>query len=142
VSTPAPAEDATTVALIEDQQVLVGAIQRSLAALPDLRVVGTAATLEEGIALVASTRPDVLVSDFRLTDGDIPDRLAEVLEQSPATRVLVFTGWPDESSFLEAESDLEVVGEAGSAADAVEVASSRSCSCSPRARARPRSPRS
>jgi len=102
VSTPAPAEDATTVALIEDQQVLVGAIQRSLAALPDLRVVGTAATLEEGIALVASTRPDVLVSDFRLTDGDIPDRLAEVLEQSPATRVLVFTGWPDESSFLEA----------------------------------------
>jgi len=95
-------DGATTVALIEDQQVLVGAIQRSLATLSDLRVVGTAASLDEGLALVEATRPDVLVSDFRLADGDIPDRLGEVLERSPTTRVLVFTGWPDESSFLEA----------------------------------------
>jgi len=102
VSSTPPGDGATTVALIEDQQVLVGAIQRSLASLGDLRVVGTAASLEEGLALVEATRPDVLVSDFRLADGDIPDRLPEVLERSPGTRVLVFTGWPDESSFLEA----------------------------------------
>jgi len=97
-----PAETATTVALIEDQQVLAGAIQRSLAALPDLRLVGTATSLEDGVALVDRSAPDVLVSDFRLADGDIPDRLREILERSPATKVLVFTGWPDESSFLEA----------------------------------------
>ena len=95
------AHEAITVALIEDQQVLSGAIQRSLATLPDVRVVGTATSLAEGVALVEASTPDVLVSDFRLADGDIPDRLAEMQERSPDTRVLVFTGWPDEGTFLE-----------------------------------------
>jgi DNA-binding NarL/FixJ family response regulator len=93
---------ATTIALIEDQQVLAGAIQRSLSALPDLALVGVATSLDEGVALVGESTPDVLVSDFRLADGDIPDRLPEILDRSPGTKVLVFTGWPDESSFLEA----------------------------------------
>jgi DNA-binding NarL/FixJ family response regulator len=92
----------TTVALIEDQQVLAGAIQRSLSVMGDLRVVGCAPSLEAGVALVRDTRPDVLVSDYRLSDGDVPSRLREMLSQSPETRVLVFTGWPDENSFLEA----------------------------------------
>lgn len=102
VSATPPAEGTITVALIEDQQVLAGAIQRSLATLADLRVVGTASSLDDGLALVEATRPDVLVSDFRLSDGDVPDRLPDLLERSPHTRVLVFTGWPDEASFLEA----------------------------------------
>lgn len=92
----------TTVALLEDQQVLAGAIQRSLTSLSDLRFVGTATSLQEGVDLVERSRPDVLVSDFRLADGDVPARLPEIIERSPGTRVLVFTGWPDESSFLEA----------------------------------------
>lgn len=91
----------TSVALLEDQQVLSGAIQRSLSQIDDLHVVGTATTLAEGVDLVASTRPAVLVSDYRLSDGDIPARLPEMLESSPETKVLVFTGWPDENSFLE-----------------------------------------
>jgi two-component system, NarL family, nitrate/nitrite response regulator NarL len=91
----------TSVALLEDQQVLAGAIQRSLSMLDDLRVVGTATTLAEGVELVAATRPTVLVSDYRLSDGDIPARLPEMLAHSPGTKVLVFTGWPDENSFLE-----------------------------------------
>jgi len=101
----AGADDAaagTTVALIEDQQVLAGAIQRSLTDVTDMRFVGTATSLREGIELVERSRPDVLVSDFRLADGDVPDRLPEIIERSPGTRVLVFTGWPDEGSFLEA----------------------------------------
>lgn len=92
----------TTVALIEDQQVLAGAIQRSLSVMGDLHVVGCAPSLEAGVDLVGETRPDVLVSDYRLSDGDVPSRLGEMLERSPGTRVLVFTGWPDENSFLEA----------------------------------------
>lgn len=99
---PVDTVEATTIALIEDQQVLAGAIQRSLSALPDLALVGVATSLDEGVGLVEESTPDVLVSDFRLTDGDIPDRLPEILDRSPGTKVLVFTGWPDESSFLEA----------------------------------------
>lgn len=92
----------TSVALVEDQQILAGAIQRSLSIMADLRVVGCAPSLAEGLDLVRETQPDVLVSDFRLSDGDVPSRLGAMLAASPATRVLVFTGWPDENSFLEA----------------------------------------
>lgn len=91
----------TTVALIEDQQTLAGAIQRSLATIEDLACVGSAANLADGVELVASVRPDVLVTDFRLTDGDVSSVLPELLRRSPDTRILVFTGWPDERSFLE-----------------------------------------
>lgn len=97
-----PGNDAITIALIEDQQVLAGAIQVSLESLPDLRFVGSASTLAEGEKLVRATRPDVIVCDYRLSDGDIPDRLADLLEAAPDAKALVFTGWPDENSLLEA----------------------------------------
>ena len=96
------AHDSTTVAVIEDQQVLAGAIQRSLSQMEDLDVVGCATSLADGLELLRRTRPDVVVSDYRLADGDVPGRLAELLAASPGTRVLVFTAWPDENSFLEA----------------------------------------
>lgn len=101
-SAPSTTRDATSVALIEDQQVLAGAIQRSLSTMDDLHVVGCAPSLAAGVELVRDTRPDVLVSDYRLADGDVPTRLGEMLAVSPGTRVLVFTAWPDENSFLEA----------------------------------------
>lgn len=97
-----PGNQEITIALIEDQQVLAGAIQVSLESLPDLRFVGAASTLAEGEKLVRATQPDVIVCDYRLSDGDIPDRLADLLEAAPNARALVFTGWPDENSLLEA----------------------------------------
>jgi DNA-binding NarL/FixJ family response regulator len=101
---PPTASSPTTVALIEDQQVLAGAIQRSLSMGGDFRVVGCAPSLAAGVDLVRQTKPHVLVSDYRLGDGDVPSRLGEMLSASPDTKVLVFTGWPDENSFLEAMS--------------------------------------
>jgi len=64
----------TSVALIEDQQILAGAIQRSLSMTEDLDVVGCAPSLASGLELVAEVQPDVLVSDYRLSDGDVPGR--------------------------------------------------------------------
>jgi DNA-binding NarL/FixJ family response regulator len=92
----------TRVALIEDQLVLSGAIQHSLSLMSDLEVVGCAPSLAAGVELVRDTGPDVLVTDYRLGDGDVPTRLDELLAAAPGMRVLVFTGWPDENSFLEA----------------------------------------
>lgn len=91
-----------SVAIIEDQQVLAGAIQRSLSVMEDMSVLGTAPSLAAGVDLVRQVRPDVVVSDYRLSDGDVPSRLGELIAASPSTRVLVFTAWPDENSFLEA----------------------------------------
>lgn len=94
--------DAPTIVLIEDQGVLAGALRSAISTRTDMRVTGVAATLGEGVELVRRRRPDIVVSDYRLPDGDLPDRLAEMLATDPAPRVLVFTGWSDEASLVRA----------------------------------------
>lgn len=88
--------------VIEDQGVLAGALRSAIAASTDMRVSGVATTLDEGIELVRRRRPDIVVSDYRLPDGDLPDRMPEMLALDPAPRVLVFTGWSDEASLVRA----------------------------------------
>ncbi len=90
------------IVVIEDQQVLSGAIRSSFSRLDDLEVVGIAASIADGIAMVAKLQPDVIVSDFRLGDGDIPDHLDDLRAAAPDAEVLVFTGWADENSLMRA----------------------------------------
>lgn len=99
-----PEQETTTIVVIEDQQVLSGAMRAALDKSDDLRVVGTAASLADGVAQTERHQPTVVVSDFRLGDGDIPDRLPDLLRVSPGSHVLVFTGWADESSLVRAMS--------------------------------------
>lgn len=91
-----------TIVVIEDQGVLAGALRSAIGAKTDMRVTGVATTLGEGVELVRRRRPDIVVSDYRLPDGDLPDRLGEMLSADPAPRVLVFTGWSDEASLVRA----------------------------------------
>ncbi len=90
------------IVVIEDQQVLSGAIRSSFSRLEDLDVTGVAASIADGIAMVARLQPDVVVSDFRLGDGDIPDHLDDLAAAAPGARILVFTGWADENSLMRA----------------------------------------
>lgn len=43
---------------------------------------------------------DVLVTDFRLPDGDAPELISELLAAHPDLRVLVVSGWSDDRSVL------------------------------------------
>lgn len=43
---------------------------------------------------------DVLVTDFRLPDGDAPELISELLATHPDLRVLVVSGWSDDRSVL------------------------------------------
>ncbi len=94
--------DKIAIVVVEDQQVLSGAIRSSFAAIGDLDVVGTAASIREATTVVKRLQPDVVVSDFRLGDGDIADHLGEFLTAAPNSHVLVFTGWADENSLMRA----------------------------------------
>lgn len=63
-------DTATTVAVIDDHRLLVDALVETLSAAPGLEVVGSADDLRSGLELVAATRPDVVLIDVRLPDGD------------------------------------------------------------------------
>lgn len=58
------------VALADDQQLIRAGFRSLLAAEPDLDVVGEAATGREAVALVRRERPDVVLMDIRMPDGD------------------------------------------------------------------------
>ena len=62
--------DMIRVALADDQQLIRGGFRSLLEAEPDLEVVGEAGTGREAVALVTETRPDVVLMDIRMPDGD------------------------------------------------------------------------
>jgi len=58
------------VALADDQQLIRAGFRSLLDAEPDLEVVGEAGTGREAVALARATRPDVVLMDIRMPDGD------------------------------------------------------------------------
>lgn len=80
-----------TVVLVDDEHLIRSALATMLDLEDDLHVVGQAATVADGLALVASERPDVAVVDLQLPDGDGLNLCAATASRSPATRCLVLT---------------------------------------------------
>jgi DNA-binding NarL/FixJ family response regulator len=58
------------VVVADDQQLIRAGFRALLAAEPDIEVVGEAATGTEAVALAVATRPDVVLMDIRMPDGD------------------------------------------------------------------------
>lgn len=59
-----------TVGVADDQHLVRAGFRALLESEPDLRVVGEAATGREAVALATRERPDVLLMDIRMPDGD------------------------------------------------------------------------
>lgn len=98
---PAAASTAIDVLVIEDHELLSSALEIAFDCDGRVRVVGTATTVADGLRASAALQPQVVLCDRRLPDGDIEAFLPQLLAASPASRVLVMTGWPTQRSLLE-----------------------------------------
>jgi DNA-binding NarL/FixJ family response regulator len=58
------------VAIADDQQLICAGFRSLLEAEPDLEVVGEAGTGSDAVALVTREKPDVVLMDIRMPDGD------------------------------------------------------------------------
>ena len=58
------------VAIADDQQLIRAGFRSLLESEPDIEIVGEAGTGAEAVALASSSRPDVLLMDIRMPDGD------------------------------------------------------------------------
>ena len=58
----------------------------------DMHLVGTAHGVAEALALVESGRPNVVLMDYRLPDGDGISAVTEILRKWPETHVLMLSG--------------------------------------------------
>ncbi|HVV07642.1 response regulator transcription factor [Amycolatopsis sp.] len=83
--------------LVEDHSQVALALGSAFETVPDIELVGQARGVAEALAATGKHRPDVVLLDRRLPDGDGIEAIGRLREQSPDSRVLVFTGGADRS---------------------------------------------
>lgn len=81
--------DVLRVVIVEDHLMVAEGLALGLGALPDVEVVGIASTLAEARDAVARSRPDVLLVDFRLPDGDGVSLVGELQGEGDPAVVMV-----------------------------------------------------
>ncbi|MBI2214525.1 MAG: response regulator transcription factor [Acidobacteria bacterium] len=84
------------VCLVEDQQLVRHGIRTLLSLAPDIEVVGEAADGEEGLAVIASTKPDVVLLDLRMPKLNGLELLRRLRERDALPPTLVLTTFDDD----------------------------------------------
>jgi len=93
----------TTVAISDDQPSVRGGIRALLEAEPDLTIIGEAGSGLETIRLVDEVRPEVLVLDLALGDISGFEVSTRIRENSPSTKVVIFSVHWDGNYVLRAQ---------------------------------------
>lgn len=91
-----------TVVVIDDHELLIDAVERSLRSHPSLQVVGRARDISGGVAVVSELQPDIVVLDLRLPDGSGIDAIAVLKHAAPDVEIVVLTGFADSASLARA----------------------------------------
>src|ERR1035437_8745927 len=88
------------VLLVDDHQLLTGALSQMLSREPDIIVAGVAGTVAEAKAL-ARERLDVVLMAYRLPDGTGAEATRAIKARWPAARVVMLTALTDDETVLE-----------------------------------------
>jgi two-component system, NarL family, response regulator DevR len=83
--------NSTRILIVEDHQVVADGLAALLNDQPDMTVVGTAASVDDSIARTVEMSPDVVLMDFRLTDGTGADAAAGIRRVRPETKFIFLT---------------------------------------------------
>lgn len=89
------------VSIVEDDAKFRGAFARLVEATHDMELLGTAATLAQGMDLVRRRMPDVLLVDLDLPDGFGLDLIRHVASRSDTCDIMVITIFGDEQHVIE-----------------------------------------
>ena len=81
--------------LIVDDSVIVREILRdSLGEVEGIEIVGEASNASEAVEMIRRLRPDVVVLDFKMPDGNALSVLKEIRSENLSPLVLMFTNYP------------------------------------------------
>lgn len=88
--------------LVDDHEVVRVGLKKVLEADPQMVVAGEAATAGEAVTRAQADRPDVVLMDVRLPDGDGIQACRDILAACPGVRVLFLTSFADDETVLAA----------------------------------------
>jgi EAL domain-containing protein (putative c-di-GMP-specific phosphodiesterase class I) len=80
------------VVIVDDHEMILQSMVRLLRDDPQIAVVGTALTAEQGIRVTREEQPDIVIIDYSLTDMDAPDAIKILRLVHPKVRVITFSG--------------------------------------------------
>ena len=81
----------TRVLIIEDHQVVAEGLAALINDQQDMTVVGQAGSVADSILRAAELKPDLVLIDFRLTDGTGADAATGIRQMRPDTKVIFLT---------------------------------------------------
>jgi DNA-binding NarL/FixJ family response regulator len=93
-----PVHRLVRVFLVDDHEVVRRGVAEVLEDDPDLTVAGEAGSVAEALARVPAVRPDVVVIDMRLPDGDGAELCRELRDRVPGLRCIVLTSYSEQDA--------------------------------------------
>ncbi|PXX71410.1 LuxR family two component transcriptional regulator [Nocardia tenerifensis] len=91
-----------TVFLVDDHEIVRRGVSDLIDLEPDLEVIGEADSVSQAMARIPALRPQVVVLDVRLPDGNGIELCRELLSAHPELRCLILTSFTDEQAMLNA----------------------------------------
>jgi len=83
--------DTTRVLIVEDHQVVADGLAALINDQPDMHVIGQAGSVAESLTRAIELKPDLVLIDFRLTDGTGADAAAGIRQMRPDTKLIFLT---------------------------------------------------
>ena len=121
------------VVLVDDHQLIRDGLRRAFDRAGDIEVVGEAGSIAEALHALDRLRPDVLVTDVKLPDGDGISLTTQVRSGNPTMGIVVLTMYAGDDQVF-AALDAGASGFVGKDAPAEEVvAAARHAAANPRA---------
>src|SRR4051812_49703323 len=81
--------------LVDDHEIVRRGVAEVLEEDPGITVAGEAGSVAEALARVPAVRPDVVVVDMRLPDGNGAEVCRQLRARVPSVRAPVLTSYPD-----------------------------------------------
>jgi DNA-binding NarL/FixJ family response regulator len=91
-------EPRVSVLLVDDHEVVRMGLRTLLEKRENLAIVGEAGSVAEAVSAARHSRPDVIVMDIRLPDGNGVEACREIRGDLPDTKVIMLTSYADDEA--------------------------------------------
>jgi two-component system response regulator DevR len=96
-----PGTGRVRILIVDDHEVIRCGLRQLLERESDMEIIGEASTGLDAVRIAEGKRPDVVLLDAKLGDIDGPEVCRRILTVSPATSVVMLTGYLQESVVLQ-----------------------------------------